>query len=33
MKPMISKDFETTTTNQIFVCIMSNVPAGTMLEE
>jgi len=27
------KDFETATTNQIFVCIMQNLPAGTTLEE
>ena len=30
---VLLKDFETATTNQIFVCIMSNLPAGTTLEE
>lgn len=29
----ILKDFETATTNQIFVCIMQNLPADTSLEE
>ena len=27
------KGFETATTNQIFICIMQNLPAGTTLEE
>jgi uncharacterized protein len=30
---LMLKDFETQTTNQIFVCIMPNLPAGTTLEE